>query len=186
MPVTTLDPKTALIVIDLQKGIVNRPTVHSMAGIIANSVRLIDSFRQKNLPIALVNVTGAPSGRTQVQRPMGDLPADWAELIAELRPQTSDIKVTKRSWGAFSTTDLAEKLRDLGVTQVVIIGVATSIGVESTARHAHELGFNVTLVSDAMTDMVKEAHDNSLNLIFPRLGEVGTTDDIVHLLSTRA
>jgi nicotinamidase-related amidase len=84
--------------------------------------------------------------------------------------------------GAFTNTDLEARLKGLGVTQVVLAGVATSIGVESTARHAYELGFNVTLAIDAMTDLSLEAHDNSVARIFPRLGETGSTQEIVDLL----
>jgi nicotinamidase-related amidase len=93
--------------------------------------------------------------------------------------------VTKQTWGAFTGTDLAAHLKALGVTQVVFAGVATSIGVESTARHAYELGFNVTLAVDAMTDLNSEAHSNSITRIFPRLGETGTTQEIIHLLNER-
>jgi nicotinamidase-related amidase len=94
--------------------------------------------------------------------------------------------VTKRQWGAFTNTGLEEYLKNLGVTQVVIAGIATSIGVESTARHAHEFGFNVTLAVDAMTDTNPDAHINSITRIFPRLGETGTTQEIIDLLdSTR-
>ena len=95
------------------------------------------------------------------------------------------ITVTKRSWGAFTNTGLYERLKKLGVTQVVIGGVATSIGVESTARQAHEHGFHVTLAVDAMTDMNPDAHHNSITRIFPRLGETGTTDEIIELLDKR-
>ena len=94
----------------------------------------------------------------------------------------SDHLVTKRTWGAFTNTELETHLRQSGVTQVVIAGVATSAGVESTARHAHELGFNVALAVDAMTDMSADAHHNSITRIFPRLGETGTTPEIVDLL----
>ncbi len=95
--------------------------------------------------------------------------------------------MTKRTWGAFTKTDLEKYLKRLGVTQVVIAGIATSIGVESTARHAYEYGFNVTLAVDAMTDLSAEAHTNSITWIFPRLGETGTTQEIIALLdSTRA
>jgi len=91
---------------------------------------------------------------------------------------------TKRTWGAFTNTDLEAHLKELKVTQVVIAGVATSIGVESTARHAYELAFNVTLAVDAMTDMNPDAHTNSITRIFPKLGETGTTEEIIRLLDT--
>jgi nicotinamidase-related amidase len=90
--------------------------------------------------------------------------------------------VTKRTWGAFTNTGLDQHLRKLGVTQVVIAGVATSVGVESTARHAYENGFHVTLAVDAMTDTSPDTHTNSISRIFPRLGETGTTREIIDLL----
>ena len=90
--------------------------------------------------------------------------------------------MTKRTWGAFTQTDLDQYLKRRDVTQMVIAGVATSIGVESTARQAYELGYNVTLAVDAMTDMNADAHTNSITRIFPRLGETGTTGEIVTLL----
>ena len=83
--------------------------------------------------------------------------------------------MTKRTWGAFTNTDLDDWLKKNGVTQVVVCGVATSAGVESTARFAQELGYNVTLATDAMTDMSAEAHENCIKRIFPRMGETGTT-----------
>lgn len=102
--------------------------------------------------------------------------------MPELNRQPSDHTVTKRTWGAFTNTDLAEYLKKHGVTQVVIAGVSTSVGVESTARFAHEGGLNVTLAIDAMTDMNADAHDRALTHIFPRLGETGTTQAILALL----
>jgi nicotinamidase-related amidase len=104
------------------------------------------------------------------------------DLIPELDQQPSDHLVVKRTWGAFVNTGLAEHLRGLGVTQVVIIGVSTSAGVESTARQAYEHGFNVTLATDAMTDLNAEVHANSVTRIFPKLGETGSTQEILHLL----
>jgi nicotinamidase-related amidase len=94
--------------------------------------------------------------------------------------------VTKRTWGAFASTDLEARLRQKGVTQVVITGVATATGVESTARQAFELGFNVTLAIDAMTDARPEAHAYSFANVFPRLAETGTTQQILDLLATRS
>ncbi|WP_230854646.1 isochorismatase family protein [Arthrobacter terrae] len=147
-----------------------------------------DAFRRHGLPVVLVNVTAGAPGRTesgcgaQRQRPVG-----WSNLVSGLNQQPDDLTVTKHTWGAFHDTDLRDHLAKRGVTQVVIAGVATSIGVESTARSAFELGFNVTLATDAMTDINREAHANSINRIFPRLGETGTTDEIIGLLDrTRA
>jgi nicotinamidase-related amidase len=121
-------------------------------------------------------------GRTQQVARISAFPPDFAELLPELNQQPSDHLVTKRTWGAFTGTDLEAYLKGRGVTQVVITGVATSAGVESTARFAHELGFNVTLATDAMTDMSPEAHENSVARIFPRMAETGATDEILALL----
>ena len=183
MPVTTLDPKTALIVIDLQKLIVGLPTAHPMSGILASTAELLQAFRRRGLPVVLVNATGGAPGRTEAKWNMQNLPPDWADLAPELNAQPSDLLISKKTWGAFTNTDLAARLKALGVTQVVVGGVATSLGVESTARYAHELGFHVTLATDAMTDMSREAHDNSVTRIFPRLGETGTTKEILALLA---
>lgn len=185
MPVTTLDPNTALVVIDLQKGLANYPTVHPVPEVVGRAALLAKAFRARRLPVVLVNVTGGAPGRTQQQRPMGDLPPDWAELMPELDPQPEDIRVTKRTWGAFPHTDLEATLRSVGATQIVLAGIATSIGVESTAREAYALGFNVTLATDAMTDMDEGAHENSVRKIFPRLGETGTVEEIAAMLEGR-
>ncbi|HEY2483139.1 MAG TPA: isochorismatase family protein [Caulobacteraceae bacterium] len=182
MTVTTLDPKTALIVIDLQKGIVGFPTAHPMGGVLASATILTAAFRRRGLPVVLVNVTGGASGRSEHSFDLAGLPADWAGLVPKLDAKPNDLLVTKKTWGAFTNTDLEARLKTLSVTQVVLAGVATSMGVESTARHAHELGFNVTLALDAMTDLSPEAHDNSVARIFPRLGETGSAQGIVDLL----
>jgi nicotinamidase-related amidase len=185
MAITALDPKTALILIDLQKGILSYPAVHPVAEVLRQASTLAAAFRERGLPVVLVNVTGGAPGRTEQGRPRGPFPAGFADLAPELNQQPADHLVTKQTWGAFTGTDLAAHLKALGVTQVVFAGVATSIGVESTARHAYELGFNVTLAVDAMTDLNSEAHSNSITRIFPRLGETGTTQEIIHLLNER-
>jgi len=184
--VTALDPKSALIVIDLQRGTASLPTVHPAAEVVKHAAELAAAFRRHGLPVVLVNVAGGAPGRTEQARPAGSRPAGWTELLPELNRQPQDHTVTKHTWGAFTNTDLEEYLKTLSVTQVVIAGIATSIGVESTARHAFELGFNVTLAVDAMTDMHADAHANSLTRIFPRLGETGTTREIIDLLNRPA
>jgi nicotinamidase-related amidase len=188
MALTTLDARTALVVVDLQRGIVALPTApHPSNEIVERSVTLLDAFRRHGLPVVLVNVAAGAPGRTDQGRHTGDFPAGFADLLPELKQQASDHLVTKRTWGAFTNTDLAAYLQQQGVTQVVLVGIATSIGVESTARFASELGLNVTLVVDAMTDLNADAHANSITRIFPRLGENGTTQEVLDLLdSSRA
>jgi nicotinamidase-related amidase len=179
MTISPLDAKVALLVIDLQKGIVGMPTAHPMADIVNKAVGLADAFRNHDLPVVLVNVDGVPPGRTEQSHHVREFPAGWTDLIPELNRQPSDHLVTKRTRGAFTDTGLEKYLRQRHVTQVVIAGVATGSGVESTARHAHELGFNVALAIDAMTDMDADVHHNSITRIFPKLGETGTAQEII-------
>jgi nicotinamidase-related amidase len=186
MALTTLDPNTALIVVDLQKGIVGLPVIHPIGDIIERCRALADAFRARGLPVALVNVAGGAPGRTEQPRQMSPRPEGWTDLAPELNQQPTDILVTKRTWGAFASTDLDALLKARDVTQVVIAGVATATGVEATARQAYEAGFHVTLALDAMTDLRPEAHDYSIGNVFPRLGEIGTTKEIIDLLRMRS
>jgi nicotinamidase-related amidase len=185
MPLTQLDPVAALIVIDLQKGIVSMPGAHPMTEIIDRSAQLARAFRQRNLPVVLVNVKpGADSGRTDFVRPKLSLPPDWAELVPELDVKPSDHLVTKHHPGAFIGTDLDAYLRSRNVTQVFITGVATTVGVESTARSAYDHGYNVVLVTDAMTDRSAENHRHAVESIFPRIAELCTTAEALQALAS--
>ncbi|KEP69247.1 hydrolase [Thioclava dalianensis] len=183
MPITTLDPKSALIIIDLQNGIAASPVVHPAQDIIARSNALAAAFRARGLPVVIVRVTKAPGGRTDSGvMDLSQAPAGFSEIVPELDQAADDIHISKHSFGAFGTTDLEDQLRARGVTQVVITGISTSIGVESTARHAFDRGFNVTLPIDAMTDRNAAAHNASIAHIFPRLAETGTTEELLALL----
>jgi nicotinamidase-related amidase len=183
--VSAVDAESALIVVDLQASSLAVPTVHSMDEVVRNAGRLAAAFRNAGLPVVLVNVGGTSPGRNE-RAPSGRHPRGATELefATELDQQPTDHVVTKYTWGAFTDTDLGAYLRSRDVTQVVLAGVATSIGVESTARQAHEAGLNVTLATDAMSDLNADAHANSLSWIFPRLGESGTTGEIIPLLPT--
>jgi nicotinamidase-related amidase len=156
--------------------------VHPVDAVVKNASMLADAFRGHDLPVVLVNVAGGAPGRTERPRISEPFPAGWTDLIPEINQQPGDVVVTKRTWGAFASTNLEDQLKALGVTQVVIAGVATGTGVEATARQAYEQGFNVTLAIDAMTDVRREAHDYSITQVFPRLGETGTAQEIIDLL----
>jgi len=183
MPLTKLDTTPALIVIDLQKGIVSMPTAEPANEIVARAAELARAFRARGWPVVLVNVTGAAPGRTDAGRPKMEFKDDWAELVPELDQQPSDHLVTKQRWGAFLGTSLDHDLRQRGVTQVFLAGVATSIGVESTARSAYDLGYNVVLVLDAMTDRSADAHRHAVGTIFPRLGETAKTGEVLKFIT---
>ena len=185
MSLTKLDPRSALVVIDLQKGILAFPMAHPTTPVLENAARLAKAFRANDLPVVLVNVAGGAPGRTDEAHGQLTPPPDWLDIAPELDPQPSDIRITKKQWGAFYGTALDLELRRRGVTQVVLCGIATSIGVESTARDAYERAYNVGLVVDAMTDIAAAPHENSIMRIFPRLGESATTDAVVALLQKR-
>jgi nicotinamidase-related amidase len=190
MALTTLDERSALVVIDLQNSVVRLPGApYSTADVVARTVELTEAFHDHKLPVVLVRVSTAPDGsdvvpgRTEVARTAVTPPPEgWDAIVDDLAGHREDIVVTKRNWGAFYGTDLDLQLRRRGITQIVLTGVATSIGVESTARAAYEHGYHVTLATDAMTDLSPEAHQNSVERIFPRLGESGSTAEIIELL----
>jgi nicotinamidase-related amidase len=183
MAVTTIDRRPALVVVDLQKGFLGVPTApYPFEEVVRQAARLATYFRDHDLPVVLVNVMGAAPGRTETGRHRANRPPEWADLVDELDVQESDLRITKQRWGAFHETSLDAVLRGHSVTQIVLTGLATSIGVESTARAAYEHGYNVVLATNAMTDIDSAAHANSIERIFPRLGETGSVDEILALL----
>jgi nicotinamidase-related amidase len=183
MPLTKLDATAALVVIDLQKGITALPTAHPAQEIVGRAAQLARAFRERGLPVVLVNVAGRPPGRTDAGPPKFSLPPDWAELVPELDASPNDHRVTKHCLGAFTGTDLDEYLRQRGVTQIFLAGISTSIGVESTARTAFDSGYNVVLVVDAMTDRDADSHRHTVEKIFPRLGESDITDHVLKAMA---
>jgi len=188
MPVTVLDPKTALVLIDLQRGIAALPTAHPAASVIANAARLLTAFRRAELPVVLVNVAFSADGgdrpHSRTDAPPPNLPStpEFSEIVPELALAPSDIRITKRQWNAFYGTELDLQLRRRGVTGIVLGGISTSIGVDTTARAAYERSYNVAFASDSMTDRDPVLHECAITKIFPRLGEVATTDAIIALL----
>ena len=176
-----LDPRSsALVLIDLQNGIVGMGLApRSGPEVVATGQSLADQFRAAGAPVVLVRVAwaadyaDAPGGLVdQVgPRPPGGLPAAWTTLVEGLA-QPQDIVVTKRQWGAFTGTDLDLQLRRRGIKTIVIGGIATNFGVESTVRHAWELGYNVVVAEDACTTVSAELHDTAIRVIFPRIARV--------------
>ena len=177
---------TALILIDLQKGIVALQTApRPGTEVLAKSQELAQRFRAAKAPVVLVNVAFSPDRADALKAPVdqppesppGGYPEHWSHLADGLA-EPSDIRVTKRRWGAFYGTDLDLQLRRRGVTTLVIGGIATNMGVESTARAAHEHGYAVVLVEDATAGRSAELHNFAFTHIFPRLGRVAKADGI--------
>ena len=156
---------------------------HSLADVVDQAAQLLHAFRKAGRPtvIVTVNPTGSAQSkiRTQVPGPPAELPAGFEQLLAGIAAQPDDLRIHKQTWNAFYETDLHEALQKQGVTGIVLAGVSTSIGVEGTARAAAERGYNVTFATDAMTDRVAAAHTNSMQFIFPRLGELRTTEEVL-------
>ena len=182
MALTTIDPTSALVVIDLQQGIVSGRD--AFADVVTKAAHLAAEYRRHDLPVVLVNVTAAAPGRTDVggARGHGPFPPGWADLVDELDVRPTDHLITKRRRSAFHDTGLDTLLRDLGVTQIVLTGISTSAGVESTARSGVDHGYHVVLATDAMADPDAESHRHSIERIFPKLGETATTAEVIDML----
>jgi len=187
----TFDPaKTALVLIDLQNRIVAMPTApHASADVVARAVTLADACRRAGVPVVLVNVDFRADGADRLKRPadaaLGGPAApqpDGARLVKELGSHPSDILVTKHQWGAFYGTDLDLQLRRRGIDTIVLGGIATNFGVESTGRDAWERNYHVVFVEDAMSSVAAEAHQFAVQFIFPRLGQVRSTAQVLGVL----
>jgi nicotinamidase-related amidase len=182
---TTLDPETALILIDLQHGITSLPTVAPSGQIVARGARLADAFRAHKMLVVATRVAFSPDGGDVVKTRTsehGTEPAsvpDYGALHPELNLRNDDVLITKRGWNAFYGTELDLELRRRKVTGIVLAGISTSIGVESAARAANERGYELTIATDAVTDTSERAHLNSLEVIFPRIAELATTEEVL-------
>ncbi|SES12786.1 Nicotinamidase-related amidase [Streptomyces sp. yr375] len=192
MAVTVLDDKTALVLIDLQTSTLAAATrPYPTVDVVARAAELADAFRAAGAPVVLVRMATSPDGadavpgRSEAVRLAGGRarPYDLGPVVEPLAGHDGDVLVTKRNWGAFHGTDLDVQLRRRGVTQIVLGGIATSLGVESTARAAHEHGYHLTFAVDAMTDIDEDAHRHSVSYLFPLIGEPGTTKEILALLA---
>ncbi|GAA0070780.1 hydrolase [Clostridium sardiniense] len=173
--------KTALVIIDLQEGIVKMSNGYE---VVKKAKLLVDLFRENNSFISFVNVDFL-DGKDRLMpitdegKVMNIQPKGWAKLVKELEVREDDYRVTKRQWGAFFGTDLDIELRRRGVDTIVLCGISTNIGVESTAREAYSYGYNQIFVTDAMTAASKEEHDCTIKYIFPRIGRIRTTDELI-------
>src|SRR6202162_2491014 len=176
-----LDPKTiALLLIDLQNAIVGMNLVpHTAAQVVENSRKLADAFRGQGAPVVYVRVDLNDFMALPVDQPfnLGDkpLPAAASEIAPSAGFQPGDILVTKRHWGAFAGTDLEQQLKSRGIDTVVLTGISTNAGVESTARQGTGLGFAFVLVEDACSAQDAEQHRYAFEEIFPRLTRVRPT-----------
>ena len=177
---------SALVLIDLQKGIIGREfSPYSGEQVVKIAKGLADQFRQVEAPVVLVNV-GFSSDfkdalRQEVDQPFptppGGLPGNFMELADGLA-MPGDIRITKRQWGAFHGTELDLQLRRRGVQTIVLAGIATNMGVESTARQAWEHGYNLFIAEDATAGLSAELHNFAVSNIFPKISRVVKSADL--------
>ena len=188
----SFDPKkAALVLIDLQRGIVGNPLApHSAADVLGNCGKLATALRSAGALVIRVRVNFGPNGSLALKQPIdqpmrsGALPPDFDELVTDIPIDPADVVITKHNWGAFYGTELDMTLRRRGLDTIVLAGVSTNIGVESTARDGFERGYSIILIEDAMSSMQAEGHAASVKFIFPRLGRVVSTDSVLSVLGS--
>jgi len=187
----TLDPRTtALVTIDLQKGIVGMARgPYDGTEVLSRAAALTNAFRAAQATIVRVKV-GFSADDADRLKPAADvpapavpgLPADWLDDPEELPTQPGDLRILKRQWGAFHGTELDLQLRRRGIRTIVLGGISTALGVESTARFAWELGYEIVFAEDACSAALAEQHAHAFKHIFPRLGRVRSTAQVLAAL----
>lgn len=180
--------KTALVLIDLQKGILGMPTApHAPAQILANAALVATALKKAGGTIILVrvafsaNYADKPNQATDVPMvvPPGGLPADWADFAPEIASLDADAVITKRQWSAFYGTELDLQLRRRGIDTVVLGGLMTNFGVESTARDGWQHNYAMVIAEDATSGFTAELHAFAIGHVLPRIARVRSTADIV-------
>jgi nicotinamidase-related amidase len=156
---------------------------------VRNAAKLAETFRKAGMPVFLVHVVTSTADRLSPiadeagWRPSAPPPPDASEFVPELTPKEGDITITKRQWGAFYGTELELQLRRRAIQTIVLCGVSTNYGVESTARFAFEYGFQQVFAEDAMSSGSAEMHNASVNFVLKRIGRVRKTEEILEAFS---
>lgn len=187
-----LNPRnTAFVVIDLQSAIVAMSGDEGPAAV--NNCRLIaNTLRGKGGLVVWVRVGFAAGFEDAVRqpadqppaRPDGGLPDDWMTFDPMLEIGPADLHVTKRQWGAVYGTDLDLQLRRRGIKTVILGGISTNFGVESTARDLWERNYSLVFAEDAMASRTPEMHRFPVEHVFPRIGLVRSTEEVLGALET--
>jgi nicotinamidase-related amidase len=181
MPLS-LAPAAALLVVDLQQATLQNPFAHPVDDVVAATAALATTFHEHGGTVVYAVSTGTPPGRNSYGSEPRVFPEEARALAPGLTVHDTDLRVERARLSAFSGTGLAGLLRERQVTTVVVSGVATSFGVESTVRHAYDLGFDVVVASDAVTDLRAETHDHALVAVLPAVARVARSADIAEAL----
>jgi nicotinamidase-related amidase len=176
--------KTALVVIDLQNWLGNHYAPYSSEEVISNAAALADAFRKQGSMVALVRVSSKdlkdiPKPVLDSPAPSLNLPEEWDQIVPEMRVAETDHIITKKQWGAFYGTELDLQLRRRGIDTIVLCGISTGLGVDTTAREAFMHGYQLIFAIDAMTGFSQAEHDHVKNFIFPRIGRSRTTQEVI-------
>lgn len=184
-----LNPKsTALVLIDLEHGIVGRELApYSGKDVVEHAAALAAALRSAGGTVIYVHVLLHEILRQSADKPMMPAnaplpPAAASELVPEAGLEPGDVLVTKRQWGAFYGTSLDQQLRRRGITTIIMGGIATNFGVESTARAALDQGYELVFAEDAMSSLSPEMHSFSIEKTFPIMGRVRSTEEIIAAL----
>jgi nicotinamidase-related amidase len=183
--------RTALVLIDVQKGTLGFPLQpHSAGDVVATAAKLAKACRAAGMLLVYVQVKFAkdfadrPHGATDtpMMLPSGGFPADWADYAPELQAIEPDLWITKRQWSAFHGTELDLQLRRRGISTILLGGIATNFGVESTARDAWQNDYSVVVVEDACSSM-PELHRFAIEKTLPRVSVVRSSAEVMQALS---
>lgn len=190
MPLTLDAATTALVLIDLQRGIAGGATApHSAGQVIARAVELARRFRERRALVVLVRVDPGAHGElfprvtADIERKPMAASSDWTQIVPELGPESEDVVVTKHQPNAFYATDLEVHLRRRGIGTIVLGGISTNVGVEATARAAFERGFDQIFVEDAMAAREADLHEHAVRRFLPTIGRVRAARDVLDALA---
>ena len=194
MSLTLEASRTALVLIDLQKGILAQPLApHAAADVLKNAVALATACTEAGALIVPVNVAFSPGNADRLMQPVdtpaaipaGGPPPGWSDLAPEIAALPAPFRITKRQWSAFYGTELDLQLRRRGITTIVLGGVSTNFGVESTARDAWQHHYAVVIAEDACTSAAPDLHRFAVEKILPRVARVRSSAEIVTAMGTR-
>jgi nicotinamidase-related amidase len=178
----TLEQPTALLVVDIQSGTLSNAQAVSAEIMVKNARLLVDAFHAAARPVIFALSTGTPAVQTAANSGGRRFPDEFAILDPRLGRRDEDIVVKRSAWSAFAQTGLKQSLDTLGVTELVIVGLATTYGIESTVREAADSGIHAVVPIDAISGPIADHHEAALAERFPLLARPCTTADVLAAL----
>ncbi|WP_448951894.1 hydrolase [Labrys neptuniae] len=191
-----LEPhRTALVMIDLQNWIVSRPVApHSGDDVVDRSLRIAKALRKAGGTVVLVRVLFSDGYRDVVKTPVDSplvlpenrMPPEAVAFDARLNPAKVDVVITKRQWSAFHGTELDLQLRRRGIDTVIVSGIATNFGVESTVRDAFAYNYAAIVAEDATSSFSPEMHRFAIDHVLPRVARIRSSGMIIDAINDKA